>query len=68
MKLENINTYLIGRFMFCVYIDKVPQSFGSLFRKNNEFHNYDTRSAHHLHLPSVKLDIKYRGAIKLSGT
>ena len=68
MKLENINTYLIGRFMFCVSIDKVPQSFGSLFRKNNEFHNYETRSAHHLHLPSVKLDlsktgIKYRGAI-----
>ena len=68
MKLENINTYLIGRFMFCVSIDKVPQSFGSLFRKNNEFHNYETRSAHHLHRPSVKLDlsktgIKYRGAI-----
>ena len=68
MKLENINTYLIGRFMFCVSIDKVPQLFGSLFRKNNEFHNYETRSAHHLHLPSVKLDlsktgIKYRGAI-----
>ena len=37
-------------------------------KKNNEFHNYDTRSAHHLHLPSVKLDlsktgIKYPGAI-----
>ena len=68
MKLENINTYLIGRFMFCVSIDIVPQLFGSLFRKNNEFHNYETRSAHHLHLPSVKLDlsktgIKYRGAI-----
>ena len=68
MKLENINTYLIGRFMFCVSIDKVPQSFGSLFRKNNEFYNYETRSAHHLHLPSVKLDLSktdiiYRGAI-----
>ena len=33
MKFENINTYLIGRFMFCVSIDKIPQSFGSLFRK-----------------------------------
>ena len=33
MKLENINTYLIGRFMFCVSINKVPQSFGSSFRK-----------------------------------
>ena len=34
MKLENINTYLIGRFMFCVSIDKVPQSFRILFRRN----------------------------------
>ena len=68
MKLENINTYLIGRFMFCVSIDKVPQSFRILFRRNNEYHSYSTRSAHHLHIPTVKLDlsktgIKYRGAI-----
>ena len=33
MKVENINTYLIGRFMFCVSIHKVPQSFRTLFRK-----------------------------------
>ena len=65
MKVENINTYLIGRFMFCV---SIPQSFRTLFRKNNEYHSYSTRSAHHLHIPSVKLDlsktcIKYRGTI-----
>ena len=35
MKLENINTYLIGRFMFCVSIDEVPQSFGSSERTMN---------------------------------
>ena len=33
MKVENINTYLIGCFMFCVSIHKVPQSFRTLFRK-----------------------------------
>ena len=33
MKVENINTYLIGRFMFCVSIHKVPQSFRTLLRK-----------------------------------
>ena len=68
MKLENINTYLIGRFMFRVSIDKVPQSFSILFRRNNEYHSFSTRSAHHLHIRIVKLDfsktgIKYRGAI-----
>ena len=68
MKLENINTYLIGRFMFCVSINKVPQSFRILFRRNDEYHSYSTRSAYHLHIPTVKLDlsktrIKYRGAV-----
>ena len=32
MKLENINTYFIGRFIFCVSIDKFPQFFRILFR------------------------------------
>ena len=68
MKLENINTYLIGRFMFCVKIDRVPQPFRVLFRRNNAYHSYSTISAHHLHIPTVKLDlsktcIKYRRAI-----
>ena len=68
MKLENIHNYLIGRYMFCLSIDKVPQSFRILFRRSNEYHSYSTRSAHHLHIPTVKLDlsktgIKYRGAI-----
>ena len=39
MKFENMNTYLIGRFMFCLSIDKVPQSFRILFRRNNEYHS-----------------------------
>ena len=54
--------------LFIMSIHKVPQSFRTLFRKNNEYHSYSTRSAHHLHIPSVKLDlsktgIKYRGSI-----
>ena len=36
--------------------------------KSKEYHSYSTRSAHHVHIPSVKLDlsktgIKYRGTI-----
>ena len=33
MKLENINTYLIGRFMHCVFIQKPPEPLRSLFNK-----------------------------------
>ena len=68
MKLENINTYLIGRFMHCVFIQKPPEPLRSLFKKNSEYHSYNTRSAEHYHIPPVRLDlsktgIKYRGAI-----
>ena len=65
-KVDNINT---SYWSFCVSVDKVPQSFRSVFRKkNNEYHYYSTRSAHYLHIPSVKLDssktgINYRGTI-----
>ena len=33
MKLENINTYLIGRFMHCVFIQKPPEPLRSLFKR-----------------------------------
>ena len=86
MKLENINMYLIGRFMFCVSIDKVPQNPSGSYKKTNKWKKnkkknnnkkiqwisllryHNTRSAHNLYIPSVKLDlsktgIKYRGTI-----
>ena len=33
MKLENSNTYLIGRFMHCVFIQKPPEPLRSMFKK-----------------------------------
>ena len=55
-------------YVLCVYRwnPTILQDF--IQNKNNEYHSYSTRSAHHLHSPSVKLDlsktgIKYRGTI-----
>ena len=67
MKLSHINTYLIGRFMFCMSIGKVPECLTSLFKKNSDFHSYSTRIANLYHVPPVMIDlrktrIKYRGA------
>ena len=67
MKLDHINTYLIGRFMFSMYVGKVPEYLTTLFKKNSEFHSYNTRIADLYHIPCVKLDlsktgIKYKGA------
>ena len=38
MKLDHINTYSIGRFMFSMYVGKVPEYLTTLFKKNSEFH------------------------------
>ena len=67
MKVENINMYLIGRFMFCVFINKIPQSFRTLFRKKQWISLLQYQICPSF-TPSVKLDlnktgIKYRGAI-----
>ena len=60
MKLVHINTYLIGRFMSCLFIAKFPESL-TLFKKHSDFHSYSTRIANIYHIPSVKLDLNKTG-------
>ena len=72
IKFKDINKYLIGRFMFRFCNVNVPVLFHSYFQCNNEFHNYLTRTASHLHIPSMKTDlgqtsIRYRGALIWNG-
>ena len=44
MEAEDINTYLFGRFMFCVSIDKFQHPLRLLFRTNNEYYEtFDKR-------------------------
>ena len=67
MKFSDLNKYLIARFMFRYAKASVPDSFGSLFQRNNEYHNHETRSAAHFHIPVVTSDlgktgIRFRGA------
>ena len=69
MKLDHINTYLIGRFMFSMYVGKVPEYLTTLIKKNSEFHSYNTRIADLYHIPCVKLDLSKTGiGLQLSGT
>ena len=68
MKFDNINTYLIGNFMYRYSKEKVPELFYSFFIKNQDIHVHDTRSAQHFHDPCVKTDlgktgIRYRAVI-----
>ena len=66
MKLADINIYLIGRSMFCMYIGKVLEFLTSLFMENSDLHSYSTRIAN-IYIRSAKLElnktgIKYRCA------
>ena len=68
MKLEKYNTYLIGRFMHCEFIRKVPECLKSWPQKNNEYHPYCTKSANITISKAVKVEqsktgIRYKGAI-----
>ena len=68
MKFDNINTYLIGNFMYRHSKERVPELFYSFFIKNQDIHVHYTRSAQHFHIPCVitdldKTGIRHRGAI-----
>ena len=67
LQLGDINKYSICRFMFRVCNDHVSRVFHPFFKRNREFHNYETRTANHFHVPPVRTDlaktgIRYRGA------
>ena len=61
MKLANIDTYLIGRFMLYMSAGKITESLTSLLKKNIDYHSYSTRIANLYHIPSVKLDLNKAG-------
>ena len=68
MKFGDINTYLIGNFMYRHSKEKVPELFYSFFIKNQDIHVHDTRSAQYFHIPCVitdlgKTGIRYREAV-----
>ena len=70
LKCDEINKFLIGRFMYRIYIDDITL-FNSMFIKNVQVHNYDTRQKEHYHLPCFKtrlgkINLRYNGVIVLN--
>ena len=53
---ENLNVYLIGRLMHRIYNGETD-TFQSLFERNEEIHNHDTRQKEHYHIPSCKTNL-----------
>ena len=48
---ENLNVYLIGRLMHRIYNGETD-TFQSLFERNEEIQNHDTRQKELYHIPS----------------
>ena len=54
LKLEEINTLLIGIFMHKYKNRTLPNIFDNFFNENREFHAYPTRGANRLRAPKLK--------------
>ena len=68
LRFNDINIYLISRFLYRYNACLLPDTFSGYFIPNTEIHNYNTRRRHHFHPPLVrsemsKFGIQYRGAI-----
>ena len=68
MKLDCINTYLVGKVMYKVYHKIIPAICDDFFKYNYHIHDHYTRTANHLHVSLTgtnlsKTGIRYQGVI-----
>ena len=66
LNVTDINTYIIGIFMYDCMNENVPNSFQIFFQINRNIHDYDVRSADDIHVPYGRLDIR-RFSIRITG-
>ena len=68
LNLKDINVYLVGKFMYNVYHEKVPDVFEGFFVYNYQVHEHNTRTLNNLHVPPnasnlCQTGIRYQGVI-----
>ena len=66
LKFDDINKYMIGRFMHRWYNRNLPEMFNEYFEYVSNVHNYVTRQSIHLYVPYMRTNlgqssISYRG-------
>ena len=57
LKFQDLNKYLLCRFMFRWYHDKLPTIFYDVFTNVNDVHKYNTRQTKHLYIKKVKTNL-----------
>ena len=68
LNLKDINVYLVGKFMYNVYHEKIPDVFEGFFVYNYQVHEHNTRTSINLHVPPnasnlCRTGIRYQGVI-----
>ena len=68
LRLRQINLFVLGRFMYRAHFCDLPSIFDSLFIRNSNIYNYNTRQRRGFHVPKVttnlmKMTVRYKGVI-----
>ena len=68
LNMKNTNVYLVGKFMYNVYRDKIPDAFEGFFVFNYQVHEHKTKTSINLHVsPNAsnlcRTGIRYQGVI-----
>ena len=63
LSVNNINTYLMGIFMYQCIHQEVPEIVLNLFQTDDDVHDYNTRQSQQLHAPYGRLDVPYEGSV-----
>ena len=58
LSVTQINTYMVGTYMYKCLNESVPQLLRNYFTRNNSIHEYSTRGANEIHVPFGRLDIR----------
>ena len=58
LKFNDIHLLQLGQFMYSYKSSSLPLKFSNKFLQNIQFHNYNTRNSHALHLPTVEQTLK----------
>ena len=58
LKFNDIHLLQLGQFMYSYKSSSLPLKFSNKFLQNSQFHNYNTRNSHALHLPYCRTNVK----------
>ena len=66
LKLDSINVYLIGQFMYKIHHKTLPYIFDNFFKHNHHIHDHNTRISSHLNVPQSVSNLSKTG-IRIQG-